>query len=269
VKIFKKQTITVNPVFIPFDTVYKTTTIEPTVLVNGDRYTALWDTLLLLGDFSLHVGDSADTPLKNATNFTFWGNNACSWNNLSKKGVVTQTSTETIDGITFRTYNLEYKTPDGQTHIASYSERFILNTGISGHIFYNTDSICNYSALVEASSQFHNICYFDSATSAPNKCIQDLNWLQHLSIDESKISNFKVYPNPAESYITFEFNSINFDNNKLTIQIMDINGKSLLIENLNNTIKSVDIQNLSPGTYFYKISNNEQNLLHSGSFIKK
>jgi len=81
--------------------------------------------------------------------------------------------------------------------------------------------------------------------------------------------NFKVYPNPAESYITFEFNSINFDNNKLTIQIMDINGKSLLIENLNNTIKSVDIQNLSPGTYFYKISNNEQNLLHSDSFIKK
>ena len=82
------------------------------------------------------------------------------------------------------------------------------------------------------------------------------NWSDVLSLNDFRISNINVYPNPATEQLNFEL---------LTkihkIKIFDIQGK-LLIEKKNTN--SINVMELNNGMYFYQINNKMV-----GKFIKK
>ncbi len=64
-------------------------------------------------------------------------------------------------------------------------------------------------------------------------------------------NSFSVYPNPAANQVDVEFNQI-LSNGK--IQVFDIFGKQLLEENIVNESKhAINLENISNGTYFIKV----------------
>ena len=73
-------------------------------------------------------------------------------------------------------------------------------------------------------------------------------------------SFFKVYPNPAHNYITFEFSEKEYQN--ISIEITDIMGKQMYFSHIGyqKTGKyNIDINNFESGIYFVKYSNNTIN----------
>jgi|TARA_R110000737_G_scaffold225069_3_gene239915 hypothetical protein len=71
-----------------------------------------------------------------------------------------------------------------------------------------------------------------------------------VGIDEFGIKSFSIYPNPAANEVSIDFGDL-----KVTeIEIFDINGQVVKsrISNEGNGVVSVDISNLSSGTYFVK-----------------
>jgi hypothetical protein len=62
-----------------------------------------------------------------------------------------------------------------------------------------------------------------------------------------------MYPNPSSNFVTIEVTSLT--NAKL--QVLDVTGKVLMNESLNNTTNSVSVQQLPTGLYFFKITSNE------------
>ncbi|WP_299242226.1 T9SS type A sorting domain-containing protein [uncultured Aquimarina sp.] len=86
-----------------------------------------------------------------------------------------------------------------------------------------------------------------------------------LSSDEFESDNIEVYPIPSTNYISI---SGIFDANY--ISLFDINGRLLRNQKVKNKSKekiSLDIQDLSPGVYILKVSNNTGELVKS--IIKK
>jgi hypothetical protein len=68
------------------------------------------------------------------------------------------------------------------------------------------------------------------------------------SVKLSKLSNFKVMPNPFTNEIRLETSSKNY-----TIYLMDVMGKTVLrSDNLNNN-QIIETSSLAKGTYFLKI----------------
>jgi hypothetical protein len=66
-------------------------------------------------------------------------------------------------------------------------------------------------------------------------------------------SKIKMYPNPSSNFVTIEVTSLT--NAKL--QVLDVTGKVLMNESLNNTTNSVNVQQLPTGLYFFKVTSNE------------
>ncbi|WP_299368665.1 choice-of-anchor L domain-containing protein [Winogradskyella sp.] len=77
-------------------------------------------------------------------------------------------------------------------------------------------------------------------------------FVEPLSIDENTIVDFDLYPNPANSLVTVEFNNVNSD---CILEIFDIQGKRLYSESINST-RTIDISSFKAGMYFVKLSNN-------------
>ncbi|GAB4295708.1 MAG: hypothetical protein Kow0068_20270 [Marinilabiliales bacterium] len=63
--------------------------------------------------------------------------------------------------------------------------------------------------------------------------------------------NCKIYPNPASDKINIEFEGdINYN---YTISILDINGKTVYIEDSKKSITSIDVSSLKPATYYLNV----------------
>lgn len=63
-------------------------------------------------------------------------------------------------------------------------------------------------------------------------------------------SSISIYPNPANNTLILEFGAIS----DYQIQVLDIQGKVFLTENVSGDIKVLDISSLSEGVYFVRIS---------------
>lgn len=75
-----------------------------------------------------------------------------------------------------------------------------------------------------------------------------------LDLDGFKLdSSFKLYPNPANNLIYIEFNN----STNANLDIVDINGRILEKQNLNNTTNIININHLPKGIYLFKIYTNE------------
>ena len=86
----------------------------------------------------------------------------------------------------------------------------------------------------------------------------DIIWGNPLSIsgiEENKLKeNIKVYPNPAENFISISnYNQLNTD---CSLSIYDAFGRLILDKKLNLIDTRINISELSTGVYFYKIQSN-------------
>lgn len=69
-------------------------------------------------------------------------------------------------------------------------------------------------------------------------------------IEENQLTTFKVYPNPANDYLTIKFAKIP----EGELLINDLTGKTVLVQMLNkNLSQKVNIQNLSKGVYLVSV----------------
>lgn len=89
----------------------------------------------------------------------------------------------------------------------------------------------------------------------------DLAQLNLVSVvEEFKIDDFLVYPNPSNGMVSLESSGLTQGN--YTMRILDVSGKTVLTRNLiqvkNNQQVSLDLTNLSKGIYTIELSSNEK-----------
>jgi len=63
--------------------------------------------------------------------------------------------------------------------------------------------------------------------------------------------NLSIFPNPANSTLTVQYNT----QSDYKIEVLDIQGKVFLTENVSENLQVLDISSLSEGVYFVRISN--------------
>jgi hypothetical protein len=84
--------------------------------------------------------------------------------------------------------------------------------------------------------------------------------------EASEADNVLVYPNPASSQITIEFEN---QLNQCDITIFNIFGQTIMNQNMSgNTKYNLTISNLEAGMYFYSIVSDGK-VVKSGKFIKQ
>jgi len=74
-----------------------------------------------------------------------------------------------------------------------------------------------------------------------------------------------LYPNPANGQITIAHN-LETKNGNVSIQIMDVMGRVLINNTINNSTNIIEINSLSTGLYFFTVSQNG-NVLESGKLV--
>ena len=73
-----------------------------------------------------------------------------------------------------------------------------------------------------------------------------------LSLQQLEKLDFSLYPNPTNGIINIDY--ANFLGGE-KLQVLDIQGRVLVTQELEKTNSTIDISNLSPNVYFLKISN--------------
>ncbi len=68
--------------------------------------------------------------------------------------------------------------------------------------------------------------------------------------DISEVSGIDIFPNPANSLVTVNFEEFN---TSVALQVMDINGKTVISKTLDAKSNSIDISQLSTGVYLFQI----------------
>lgn len=87
--------------------------------------------------------------------------------------------------------------------------------------------------------------------------------------NESSTSNndsfVKVFPNPANDNLTISHN-LETKNGTISLEIMDVMGRVLLNNTINNTNHQIDISQLASGLYFYNIIQHDK-MIQSGKLV--
>jgi hypothetical protein len=73
--------------------------------------------------------------------------------------------------------------------------------------------------------------------------------LTTLSVKDFKV-NIGLYPNPASSEITLSYNGV--DTNQVKLYIYDITGKLISTSPINQTVQTIDVNNLMDGVYLFR-----------------
>ncbi len=70
-------------------------------------------------------------------------------------------------------------------------------------------------------------------------------------------NDFKIYPNPANSFVNIDYSLI--PETETRIFILDATGRIIISRSVNSSSNRIDISQLSPGTYFIKLVNPQWN----------
>jgi len=108
--------------------------------------------------------------------------------------------------------------------------------------------------LVVSNMSWQNVTSFlYSSTTNGITLLDNIVWTASLSANDfTLINKLKLYPNPAQNQVTIEANELT----NASLQIMDINGRVLQIQNLQNT-NTINIENFQTGVYLFKITSQE------------
>jgi hypothetical protein len=74
-----------------------------------------------------------------------------------------------------------------------------------------------------------------------------INVNQSLLVNDNNQNKFKVYPNPTTNLFTIESKA------PYTLQIMDVSGREIYLENVNESIQPVSLKNIPNGLYFISV----------------
>jgi hypothetical protein len=119
-----------------------------------------------------------------------------------------------------------------------------------------------YAALIKAT--YDN----DGSASLTAEHFSDTIFFNTLgiSVTELDILSLKVYPNPANDFITFDFGSM--DVADFEIRVQNILGQTVLVSSVNAQMMRLNLGENAAGTYFYSITKGSQSVLN-GKFVKK
>ena len=81
----------------------------------------------------------------------------------------------------------------------------------------------------------------------------------------TRLKDFIVYPNPATHFVNI---SLTPNSNVNKFEIYDITGKLILLKQLESSLTTINVTDLSKGLYFYRIKNNDKTI-DTGKFIKQ
>ena len=89
------------------------------------------------------------------------------------------------------------------------------------------------------------------------------------SINDSEVSNFNIYPNPTNDYLTIEFESINEQN--YSIYLVDLLGQKILLDRIDkykgNYTYKLDLIEFAQGIYILELKS--ENKIYNKKIIKK
>ena len=86
------------------------------------------------------------------------------------------------------------------------------------------------------------------------------------SVNNQKLFEVKVFPNPTETNLTFQLKG---NKERYNIEIFDITGKIYKSEMINTSSTTINVSDLSKGIYLYYIYNKDGSKLSKGKFIKQ
>jgi hypothetical protein len=74
-----------------------------------------------------------------------------------------------------------------------------------------------------------------------------------ISVNSLESNDFKLYPNPANSFVNVDYEFL--PENGIIIEILDINGKKVHSQTAQQTSNRLDINYLKPGMYIIRSTN--------------
>jgi len=86
------------------------------------------------------------------------------------------------------------------------------------------------------------------------------------SVLAGRAANMTVYPNPAVDVLNVEITNANFKQSE--VSIFSVSGVEVMNNNMMGNKKSLDIQKLSSGVYFVRVSNMETGFVNTVKFVK-
>ena len=86
------------------------------------------------------------------------------------------------------------------------------------------------------------------------------------SVLAGRTANMNVYPNPAVDVLNVEITNANFKQSE--VSIFNVSGVEVMNNNMMGNKKSLDIQKLSSGVYFVRVSNMETGFVNTVKFVK-
>ncbi|CAM4333675.1 T9SS type A sorting domain-containing protein [Flavobacterium terrigena] len=131
------------------------------------------------------------------------------------------------------------------TTFQGYNNPFLPNTIVLTTAFDDVDEVRFYISAggYEGNQNFtnHSINSIQVSTPVLNANSFELN------------SKLNIYPNPTSNNVTVEL----LTNEISTLEVYDVSGKFLFTESLNKEINTINIEKLSSGIYFFKVSSSK------------
>lgn len=115
--------------------------------------------------------------------------------------------------------------------------------------------------LLPVSSGLYRLYFNDS-----NYCSYSSNCYNYIksNLIVSEIGQIKIYPNPVEEKIYFEFSKISPNR---TLRILTIDGREILFENLSKLLNLTDLSNIARGLYIVRIEEDNR-VIYSQKIVK-
>lgn len=114
-----------------------------------------------------------------------------------------------------------------------------------------------------ATAGTYNVCLEVTTSCGTVSACSDVI-TQNVGLDEVSANNLKVYPNPAKGLVYFSWED---QSSNSMLRIIDVIGKELHTSDFNGGTTTVNVSSCSPGTYFYRIENENGHILFVGKLI--
>jgi hypothetical protein len=101
--------------------------------------------------------------------------------------------------------------------------------------------------------------YASGTNGNTSQGVQQPYEIYSVGVDEELSNIFLMaYPNPTSDYLTLEL--LDYSNEKIEYQLIDIEGRVILSKPINNSQTQVDLNSYSTGIYFIKVIKESQEI---------
>lgn len=127
-------------------------------------------------------------------------------------------------------------------------------TGGNGGTFeIINDTLTQYNPIIdEIGSETFIFSVFSSSCGSLFSSEINILYSNCLGINETKNSNFSIFPNPTTGILNIKFENIE---NETQIKILDISGREIISNLISTKETQIDLSNVSKGIYFVKLQN--------------